>query len=322
MSFPAIAALDPSSKHRKIKAFLRFSAGASALLSRKNPIIQSFHRHLLLSGVLIPAVIAWVGTPLFVYGAESPIAGESRDAITDQPPDEPDRGGYEPSGINVQYRMQLLQREVMVLRGQVEQLQHVIDRQKSIQDDRYLELDARLQQFMQTMQTRTLPISPVPASLSEGRTPEGETFEGETAETMEGVDDELLSEQELFENTKSLIRSFQFDLAIPQLESLITRFPDGDNTANYYYWLGQVYAGNRTNPDFEKARQAFAQVIGYFPEHSRVPEATYHLGRVYHTLGDCERAADLLQQVVDEYPDKSVANLAENYLRESVNCLP
>ena len=42
MSFPAIAALDPSSKHRKIKAFLRFSAGASALLSRKNSIIQSF----------------------------------------------------------------------------------------------------------------------------------------------------------------------------------------------------------------------------------------------------------------------------------------
>ena len=42
MSFSAIAALDPSSKHRKIKAFLRFSAGASALLSRKNPIIQSF----------------------------------------------------------------------------------------------------------------------------------------------------------------------------------------------------------------------------------------------------------------------------------------
>ena len=35
MSFSAIAALDPSSKHRKIKAFLRFSAGASALLSRK-----------------------------------------------------------------------------------------------------------------------------------------------------------------------------------------------------------------------------------------------------------------------------------------------
>ena len=287
-------------------------------------------RHLLLSGVLIPAVIAWVGTPLFVYGAESPIAGESRDAtVTDQPPDEPDRGGYEPSGINVQYRMQLLQREVMLLRGQVEQLQHVIDRQKSIQDDRYLELDARLQQFMQTMQTRTLPISPVPASLSEGKVPEDETSEdetfegeasdGETADTMEGVGDELLSEQELFENTKPLIGNRQFDLAIPQLESLITRFPDGDNTANYYYWLGQVYAANT---DFEKARQAFAQVIGYFPEHSRVPEATYHLGRVYHTLGDCERAADLLQQVVDEYPDKSVANLAENYLRESVNCLP
>ena len=44
MSFSAIAALNSSSKHRKIKAFLRFSAGAFALLSQKKPVIQSFPR--------------------------------------------------------------------------------------------------------------------------------------------------------------------------------------------------------------------------------------------------------------------------------------
>jgi TolA-binding protein len=44
------------------------------------------------------------------------------------------------------------------------------------------------------------------------------------------------------------------------------------------------------------------------------------LGKVYYTLGDCERATDLLQQVMDQYPGKTAAKLAENYLRESVNC--
>ena len=113
----------------------------------------------------------------------------------------------------------------------------------------------------------------------------------------------------------------QYDLAITQLESLIARFPDGEYTANAYYWLGQVYAA-KANPDFEKARQALAQVISYFPEHSKVPDAAYALGKVYHTLGDCERATDLLQQVVDQYPGKSAAKLAETYLRESVDCGP
>ena len=108
-------------------------------------------------------------------------------------------------------------------------------------------------------------------------------------------------------------------MAITQLEALIGRFPDGEYTANAYYWLGQVQAA-KTNPDFEKARQALAQVISYFPDHGKVPDAAYALGKVYYKLGDCERATDLLQQVIDQYSGKSAAKLAESYLRESVNC--
>ena len=72
--------------------------------------------------------------------------------------------------------------------------------------------------------------------------------------------------------------------------------------------------------DFEKARQALAQVITFFPEHGKVPDAAYALGKVYNALGDCQRATELLQRVVDQYPGKSAAKLAENYLRESVDC--
>ena len=138
-------------------------------------------------------------------------------------------------------------------------------------------------------------------------------------ETAVAVIDENLSEKDLYETTQILIRNRQYEMAITQLEALIDRFPDGEYTANTYYWLGQVQAA-KTNPDFEKARQALAQVISYFPEHSKVPDAAYALGKVYYTLGDCERATDLLQQVMDQYPGKTAAKLAENYLRESVNC--
>lgn len=265
-------------------------------------------KHPLLSGVLIPAIAAVVSTPLFVYGADSPIAVESRDStVTYQPPIEIDDGGGEMPGIENEYQMQLLQQEVMQLRGQVEQLQYQLERQKSVQDDRYLELDARLQQLMQA-NTSAMPGETLPADTVGGETPTD-------------VVDESMGEQELYETTQLLIRNRQYDLAITQLESLIARFPDGEYTANAYYWLGQVYAA-KANPDFEKARQALAQVISYFPEHSKVPDAAYALGKVYHTLGDCERATDLLQQVVDQYPGKSAAKLAETYLRESVDCGP
>ena len=128
-----------------------------------------------------------------------------------------------------------------------------------------------------------------------------------------------MNEKEVYDITQVLIRKRQYDQAIMQLESLIERFPNGDYTPISYYWMGQIYAA-RPDPDFEKARQALAQVISYFPEHEKVPDAAYALGKVYHTLGDCARAVELLQQVIDNYPGKSAATLAENYLSESVDC--
>ena len=255
--------------------------------------------HPLLSGVLIPAISVVVSMPLFVSAAQSPVPVESRESVvTYQPPIEEEVAS---GGMENQYQQQLLQQEVMELRGLVERLQHELSRLKSIQDDRYLELDARLQQVLKANVQVPEPVAEDP---------------GETAVS---VIDENLSEKDLYETTQILIRNRQYDMAITQLEALIDRFPDGEYTANTYYWLGQVQAA-KTNPDFEKARQALAQVISYFPDHSKVPDAAYALGKVYYTLGDCERATDLLQQVMDQYPGKTAAKLAENYLRESVNC--
>ncbi|HIE88565.1 MAG TPA: tol-pal system protein YbgF [Pseudomonadales bacterium] len=255
--------------------------------------------HPLLSGVLIPAICVVVSMPLFVSAAQSPVPVESRESVvTYQPPIEEEVAS---GGMENQYQLQLLQQEVMELRGLVERLQHELSRLKSIQDDRYLELDARLQQVLKANVQVPQPVAEDPG------------------ETAVAVIDENLNEKDLYETTQILIRNRQYEMAITQLEALIDRFPDGEYTANTYYWLGQVQAA-KTNPDFEKARQALAQVISYFPEHSKVPDAAYALGKVYYTLGDCERATDLLQQVMDQYPDKTAAKLAENYLRESVNC--
>jgi tol-pal system protein YbgF len=254
------------------------------------------------SGVLIAAFIAAIGAPLFVSAATSPVVVESRElsSVPYQPPVEEDAV---PAGIESQYQFQLLQEEVMQLRGLVEQLQFELQRMKSLQDERYLELDSRLQQALQS------------------RPPATETIVTESPEDPGISLTEDLSEKDLYETTQLLIRNRQYDHAISQLEGLIERFPEGDYTPNAYYWLGQVYAA-KTSPDFEKARQALAQVISYFPDHSKVPDAAFALGKVYHTLGDCARAEQLLNQVVNQYPDKSAAKLAENYLRESVSCDP
>ena len=254
-----------------------------------------------LSGVLISAISAVVSMPIFVSAAQSPVPVESREpTVPYEPPIEEE---FISGSMESQYQLQLLQQEIMELRGLVEQLRYDFSGLKSIQDDRYLELDARLQKALK-------------ANVSAPQTVAGNLGDKVVAAV---VTDENLGEKELYETIQILIRNRQYEMAITQLEALIVRFPDGDYTANTYYWLGQVQAA-KTNPDFEKARQALAQVISYFPDHSKVPDAAYALGKVYYTLGDCGRGTDLLQQVIDQDPDKSAAKLAENYLRESVAC--
>ena len=41
---------------------------------------------------------------------------------------------------------------------------------------------------------------------------------------------------------------------------------------------------------------------------------------VHHLMGDCGRASELLNQVIAQHQGKTVAKLAENYLRDKVDC--
>tara|TARA_A100001011_G_scaffold371838_1_gene429611 strand:- start:617 stop:1270 length:654 start_codon:yes stop_codon:yes gene_type:complete len=200
-----------------------------------------------------------------------------------------------------QYQIQLLQQEVMKLRGLIESLEYEIKRQKSVSDDRYLELDARLQNLLNE-----------DILDKEGLDPDDQSIEVLP-------DFELSGEKELYDTARQLIRNRQYEKAVDQLSNFIQSFPESQLIANAYYWLGQVYAA-KIDPDLVQAKQALAQVISYFPDHSKVPDAAFALGKVHYALGDCERAKTLLSQVVDQYPGKSAAKLSENYLRDIGDC--
>ena len=100
------------------------------------------------SGVLISVFIAAIGMSLLAFSDQT--NGPREDAkpmVSFQPPVEE---RVTPIASEGQYQMQLLQKEIMDLRGQVEVLEHDLGRLKATQDDRYLDLDARLQQLLTT----------------------------------------------------------------------------------------------------------------------------------------------------------------------------
>jgi tol-pal system protein YbgF len=213
------------------------------------------------------------------------------------------------AGIDAEYQSQLVEQEVQALRGLVEDLQYQLKRMKKIQDDRYLELDSRFQSLR--------------AGLASGSVAPG------SAEAVIKSDEEAVvalpvnvvqGEKSLYDTALELIRNRQYDLAVTQLQAVIEGFPNGDYAPNAYYWLGEVYAAMPV-PKYENARQAFVHVITFFPDHRKVPDAAFKLGKVHHLIGDCDKAKELLNKVVEQYQGKSVAKLAAGYLRDGmINC--
>ena len=231
----------------------------------------------------------------------NPVAGVTEMLPYQQPIEEEG-----PSGIEGQYQLQLMQQDVMELRGLVEELSHELDRMRTIAEDRYLELDRRFQSLSQGMAN-----APAAQLTLNGDVPPA-VGSGAGKIPAQG-------EKRLYETALELIRNKQYELAISQLLVVIEQYPDGTYAPNAYYWLGEVYAA-KPDPQYEEARQALAQVITFFPDHRKVPDAAFKLGKVYNLMGDCERASDILNQVIEQQKGKSVAKLAETYLNDRVKC--
>jgi tol-pal system protein YbgF len=261
-------------------------------------------------GVIITLNLSATENPIEVTSASFEVTSDSLERSSDGVDDpvfrEPvvDETAATMEGI---YQQQVLQQEVQMLRGLVEELTQQVSAMKTRQADRYQDLDRRLEDFRQ--------------SLNESRVVD-DSRSTEVPDLITSMGDDLSKsrdEKSLYDTALELIRNRQYDLAITQLRAVISQYPEGEYTPNAYYWLGEIYAA-KPEPDYEMARKSLAQVISFFPENRKVPDAAFKLGKVYHLMGDCARAKELLTQVIEKYQGKSVAKLAESYLRDKVKC--
>ena len=194
------------------------------------------------------------------------------------------------------YQLQLLQREVLNLRGQVEEQTYLVKRLQRDQKEQYLDLDRRLV-AVSASQPAPGPVSTLPGVADDGAPV--------TAN---------LSERESYNAAFEAMRAREFDRSLLGFQNLIERFPNGKYTPNAYYWIGELYSVDET--DLELARQSFMQVASLYPDHQKAPDAQYKLGVVYHKLGDTETAKQYLERVQETYPGTSAANLAQKYAAE------
>ncbi|WP_207061932.1 tol-pal system protein YbgF [Motiliproteus sp. SC1-56] len=202
-----------------------------------------------------------------------------------------------------------LQEEVRFLRGRVEEQGHQMDKMRKNQRDRYRDLDRRITLLTQRLaeeppkQSALPPVVPPALAGTEGA--------GTTPTAVP-----QLTDSQAYRQAFAKVRQREYTQALAAFAAFERDYPQSLLLANALYWTGEVHRA-KPNPDQEAARQAYQRLLERFPQHAKAPEATYKLALTEAALGNRQQAAELMQQVVRQYPDQQSAQLARDFLSQN-----
>lgn len=206
--------------------------------------------------------------------------------------------------VELYYQLQVLQQEVLELRGLMEEQAYELRRLKQQRLDDYLDLDRRLSQLAQ-------PGQQAPPGAASALRPQPETVAPRTEDLPDpgpSPSDELASYRTAVD---LVLNQRDFDGGLEAMKAYLDEFPRGHYAGNAQYWLGQIYLQQN---ELENSERWFSQLIRDFPSHQKTQEAKFKLGRVYHLMEDPERARNLLEEVANS--GDAAAALAQDYLKQ------
>ncbi|MGK0500747.1 MAG: tol-pal system protein YbgF [Oceanicoccus sp.] len=259
----------------------------------------------------IPAAL--LSTAAFVFSVTAIAQAPIIDASVNTGSGEPAQQAEEPAALaqnsspqgEMFYQLQLLQQEVMQLRGIVEEQSYELKQMKEQNKERYIDLDRRVGAM----------TSSGPAQPNVRPTGSNNAVKQQAMVRVAPI----TGEKEAYDSAYSLVTNRRFDDGLEAFKQFLMDYPDGRYAPNSYYWMGELYQVT-TPADLESARQSFTQLIDLYPAHPKVPDAMYKLGRVYFQKGDQQQSRDLLDKVVSNFskgPNASTADKARQFIDDN-----
>jgi tol-pal system protein YbgF len=196
--------------------------------------------------------------------------------------------------MNLPGQIAELQQQVQQLLGQVQDLEHQLDR-ASQQQQRVEALPA------------VPPISqspPNPAILNAAKAPPSDA-------KPTGIPPQ--TDAATYEQAFSLLSNKQYDQAIAAFKDYLHRNPDGQFVANAHYWLGDIYFQQK---NLTQAELELNLVITQYATSGKAPDARLKLAILHAQQGNIAQARQELKLIMDRYPGSSAAQLASIQLQQ------
>ncbi len=206
-------------------------------------------------------------------------------------------------------RIDALQAELRVLRGQVEVLENGqgsgSEALRKQQRDLYADLDRRIA----ALEGGAARVGPGTAATSgvAAPAPVGAASSVPGPATA-GVD----APGRLYGHAFDALKAANYPAAIAGMREFIGSYPRHELADNAQYWLGEAYYVTR---DYDNAITAFMAVQRDWPDSSKAPDALLKQGYAQFELKRYAAARQSLQQVGTRYPATEAARLAAERLK-------
>lgn len=233
--------------------------------------------------------------------------------------------------IEMLTRLDELQSEVQMIRGELELQRHEFDGIKQRQRELYLDIDRRIlplekagsgapvaSMAPQPSGQRAAPsammappvaapaVVPAPSAL-----PAVGGGSGPALAAAPSVESDPLKEQSAYQQALNVLREGRYDEAITAFQGFLTRFQGSQYSGNAQYWIGEAHYVSRRYPE---AIAEFQKVLNSYPESSKVPDAMLKIGYTHYELKAWEPASQMLGSLVSRFPKTTAAQLADNRL--------
>ena len=188
-------------------------------------------------------------------------------------------------------KLNALEQEIATLRGLVEENTYLIERYQELQQQRYLDLDKRLHDLL------------------------SDELEDLDNESLNTSNQSFSEEIDLYKKALELFNASRYSEALEAFRKLIIYFPEGNYSADAYFWSGELYLAQDL---IEDARENYFVVTEEFREHNRAPDSLYKLGVIERILLNEEAATSHFSKLIQEYPDTGAAELAKKSMETSI----
>ena len=249
--------------------------------------------------------------------------------------------------LDMLQQIELLQKEIAQLRGEIEVNNHVLDQMKKRQRDLYTDVDRRLQSIensgsatknnppLETLGT-TETVNPpdnlhgdqaetTALTLEQIKTqsPQGPASRQQTVTATEdaataatelnmNVETDPVQIQAEYQRAFKLLKQSQYDQAIKAFAKFVGAHPDNQYSDNAQYWMAEALYVKR---QYEDAIREYNNLVSNYPESQKVPHGLLKIGYSYQELGKAEEAKLWYTDVRQRFPGTTASRLADDRLK-------